>query len=94
MVRTRGLRNSAVVLFVAALAVGLLAGAIFFLVPAMWKLAAILFALIPIAITVCGIVSLLMAQKSANITLLWIIIMILAPFFGPLLWFAWGRRNT
>jgi hypothetical protein len=94
MDRARGLRNSAVVLFVAALAVTMLAGAILILLPAMWKMAAILFALIPIGITVCGIASVLMAHKPANITLLWIIIMILAPLLGPLLWFAWGRRNT
>jgi hypothetical protein len=94
MDRARGLRYSAVVLFVAALAVTMLSGAILILLPAAWKLAAVLFALIPVAITVCGIISLLMAGKPANITLLWIIIMILAPFLGPLLWFAWGRRNT
>ena len=94
MDRARGLRNSAIVLFVAALAVAMLAGAILMLLPAMGKLVAVLFSLIPIAIAVCGIISLLMAHKPANITLLWIIIMILATFIGPLLWFAWGRRNT
>lgn len=81
-------------LFVAALAVTMLAGAILILAPTMWKFAVVLFSLIPLALTICGIVSCLSAGKPANITLLWIIIMILAPFLGPLLWFAWGRRNT
>lgn len=94
MDRTRGSRLPVVVLFVAALAVTMLAGAVLIVMPAMWKLAAVLFSLVPIAITVCGIVSLLTAGKPANITLLWIIVMILAPLLGPLLWFAWGRRNT
>ena len=94
MDRARGLRNSAVVLFVAALAVALLGGGILILLPAMRKGGVVLVSLISVAITVCGILSLLMALKPGNIKLLWIIIMILAPFFGPLLWFAWGRRNT
>jgi hypothetical protein len=94
MDRVKGSRYSLVVLFVAALTVTMLAGAVFILLPAMWKLAVVLFSLVPIAITICGIMSLLMAHKPANITLLWIIVMILAPFIGPLLWFAWGRRNT
>src|SRR5688572_17619601 len=53
MDRARGLRNSAVVLFVVALAVTMLAGAILMLLPAMWKLTAVLLSLIPIAITIC-----------------------------------------
>ena len=68
----------------------MLGGAVLILLPAMWKLAAILFSLVPLLVTVCGIVSLLMAGKPANITLLWIIVMILAPLLGPLLWFVWG----
>jgi hypothetical protein len=47
-----------------------------------------------VAITILGILSCVSAGKPGNITLLWVIIMILAPFFGPLLWFAWGRKNT
>ncbi len=94
MDRARGSPISLVLLFVAALAVTMVAGAILILMPAMWKLAVILFSLIPLAITICGLMSCLMAGKPANITLLWIIIIILAPFFGPLLWFAWGRKNT
>jgi hypothetical protein len=86
---------SPVVLFVAAVAVVMIAAAMVYVVlPALWKLAALLLALIPVAITILGILSCVSAGKPGNITLLWVIIMILAPFFGPLLWFAWGRKNT
>ena len=94
MDRAGGTRYSLIGLFVGALAVTMLAAAMLILLPAMWKMTAILFALVPILITVAGIVSLLITAKPANITLLWIIIMILAPLLGPLLWFVWGRRNT
>jgi hypothetical protein len=95
MDRSRGpIFASPVVLFVAALAVTMIAGALLILLPALWKLAALLFALVPIVITVGGIVSCVASEKPANIMLLWIIIMILAPLLGPLLWFAWGRKNT
>lgn len=95
MDRNRGsIFASPVVLFVLALAVTMMAAAMLVVVPAMWKLAAFLFALIPIAITICGLVSCLASEKPTNTKLLWIIIMILAPFLGPLLWFAWGRNNT
>ena len=95
MDRNRGsIFASPVLLFVVALAVTMLATAILMLVPAMGKLAAGLFAAVPIFITICGIVSCICSGKPANITLLWIIIMIVAPILGPLLWFAWGRKNT
>jgi hypothetical protein len=95
MDRSRGsIFASPVVLFVVALAVTMVAAALLILVPAMWKLAAFLFALVPIVITICGLVSCIASGKPANIILLWIIIMILAPLLGPLLWFAWGRNNT
>ena len=94
MDRNRGIFASPVVLFVVALAVTMLATAILMLAPTMAKLALGMFAAIPIIITICGIVSCISSGKPANITLLWIIIMIIAPLLGPLLWFAWGRNNT
>lgn len=33
------------------------------------------------------------AQKT-NVKLLWIIIIVLAPILGTLLWFLWGKKNT
>ncbi|HEX7861311.1 MAG TPA: PLDc N-terminal domain-containing protein [Verrucomicrobiae bacterium] len=95
MDRNRGsIFGSPVLLFVGALAVTMLASAILMLVPTMAKLAIGMFAAIPIVITICGIVSCICSEKPANIILLWIIIMIIAPLLGPLLWFAWGRKNT
>ena len=94
MDRNRGIFASPVVLFVVALAVTMVAAAILMLVPTLAKLATGLLAVIPLVITICGIVSCICSGKPANITLLWIIIMIVAPILGPLLWFAWGRKNT
>lgn len=96
MDRSRGsILASPVVLFVAAVGVVMLAwAALWFVVPAMAKIAAFVFAALSTIIMICGLVSCVMAGKPANITLLWIIIMILAPLLGPLLWFAWGRKNT
>ena len=95
MDRSRGsIFASPVVLFVVALALTMIAASLLMFVPALWKLAAGLFAIVPIALTIGGLVSCLTSGKPANITLLWVIIMILAPILGPLLWFAWGRRNT
>jgi len=52
------------------------------------------FAVLPIIFTIAGIVSCLQANKPTNTKLLWLIIIILAPFFGPLLWFLWGKENS
>jgi hypothetical protein len=43
---------------------------------------------------VAGIVSVVRAGKQGNTKLLWIIVIILAPILGPLLWFIWGKANT
>ena len=72
----------------------MLVGGIFIFVPAAFKVAAVIFSLIPLAITIWALFSVVSAEKPGNITLLWIIIIILAPLLGPLLWFAWGRSNT
>ena len=54
---------------------------------------ALLFVL-PIVLAVAAIMSCLTSKKETNTKLLWIIIIILAPLLGPLLWFLWGRRQT
>jgi hypothetical protein len=51
-------------------------------------------AALPILFTICGAVSCLQSSKPPNTRLLWLIVIILAPFLGPLLWFVWGRQNT
>ncbi len=43
---------------------------------------------------VVGLISCALSQKSANVKVLWIVIIILAPILGPLLWFFWGRKYT
>jgi Phospholipase_D-nuclease N-terminal len=83
-----------VVLFVVALALTMIAASLLTLMPALWKLAAGIFAAVPIALTIGALVSCLTSGKPANITLLWVIIILIAPILGSLLWFAWGRRNT
>ncbi len=49
---------------------------------------------IPVLLTLAGLVSCIRSNKSGSIKLVWIIIIILAPFVGPLLWFFWGKQNT
>lgn len=96
MDRSRGsIFASPIVLFVTVLAVAMLGCALFlFAVPALWRLGAFLIASLSLIITICGLVSCITSAKPANIILLWIIIILLAPLLGPLLWFAWGRKNT
>ena len=60
------------------------------LVPALAFLAVTLLFLLAVA----AVVSVILARKPANTKILWLIIVILAPVLGPLLWFVWGRNNT
>ena len=53
-----------------------------------------LFWLLPLLLTVAGLVSCITSQKPANLKLLWVLIIILAPLLGPLLWFFWGKNHT
>jgi len=95
MDRSRGsIFASPVVLFVVALALTMIAASLLILMPTLWKLAAGIFAAVPIALTLAALVSCLTSGKPATITLLWVIIILIAPILGSLLWFAWGRRNT
>ena len=57
-------------------------------------LAHALLAILPIVLAVAAIVSCLTSNKATNTKLLWIIVIILAPVLGPLLWFLWGRGQT
>ena len=94
MDRTRRSPLFVPVLFVSVVAATMLLGAASSLVPAPFKLGAVIFSLVPLLITICGLISVLSEGKPANITVLGIIIMILATLLGPWVWFAWGRRNT
>ncbi|MDB6039338.1 MAG: Phospholipase D-nuclease N-terminal [Verrucomicrobiales bacterium] len=81
-----------IALLFAALAV---AGAVVILVlPFLASALGLVFALLPLAFTIIGIVSCVNSRKSMNLKVLWLIIIVLAPFFGPLLWFVWGKNNT
>ena len=95
MDRSRGsIFASPVVLFVVALALTMIAASLLILAPTLSRLAAGILAAVPIGLTIGGLVSCLTSGKPANITLLWVIIILIAPIIGPLLWFAWGRKNT
>ncbi len=60
------------------------------LVPALAFLSVTLLFLLAVA----AVVSVILARKPANTKILWLIIVILAPVLGPLLWFIWGKNNT
>ena len=72
-----------------------IAGAIVvFMLPFLASAIGFALALLPLAFTIIGIVSCVNSRKSMNLKVLWLIIIVLAPFFGPLLWFVWGKNNT
>ena len=54
----------------------------------------VLLGLIPVLLMLAGLFSCLTSSKPTNLKLLWVLVIILAPFLGPLLWFFWGRQNT
>ena len=91
--------KSPVLTFVAVVAALLLAAAlIVFVLPilasAATGAAAVLIGILPLIFTVWALYSCVTSNKPTSTILLWIIIIVLAPFFGPLLWFLWGRSNT
>ena len=91
--------KSPVLTFVAVVAALLLAAAlIVFVLPilasAATGAAAVLIGILPLILTVWALYRCVTSNKPTSTILLWIIIIVLAPFFGPLLWFLWGRSNT
>ena len=50
--------------------------------------------LIPLIATIAGLYSCLTSNKQTNIKILWVIVILLAPLLGPVLWCAWGKKNT
>ena len=47
------------------------------------------FALIVVALT-----QVFRSTMPTNTKLLWLIVILIAPFFGPLIWFAFGRNSA
>jgi hypothetical protein len=69
-------------------------GILVFMLPLAASAFGFVLALLPLAFTIWGIVSCVNSRKSMNLKILWLIVIVLAPFFGPLLWFVWGKNNT
>lgn len=61
---------------------------------ALGALGAVILGLLPIALWIAGLVSCLQSDKPTNTKLLWVIIIVIAPVLGALLWFFWGKKNT
>jgi hypothetical protein len=70
-----------VVLLVFALKLAV--GIFVFVLPVLWLL-----------LVIAGVVSVISSKKRGNTKLLWLVIILLAPLFGSLLWFIWGKANT
>lgn len=49
---------------------------------------------VPFLLTAAGLFSAIRSNKPVNTKLLWIILIVVAPVIGPLLWFLWGKKNT
>ena len=91
--------KSPILTFVAVVAALLLGAAIIvFILPVLASVAtgaaAVLLGILPLVFTIWALYSCVTSSKPTSTILLWIIIIVLAPFFGPLLWFLWGRSNT
>lgn len=88
------LKSSALtfVLIVTALLVGVALLAL--LAPVVITAGGFLLGLIPLLLTIAGLYSCLMSSKAVNIKFLWVVIIVLAPLLGPILWFIWGKQNT
>ena len=65
-----------------------------FLIPMMVCVAGVLLSLVPVLLIIAGLYSCVVSLKPTNIKLLWILIIVLAPVLGPILWFLWGKQNT
>ena len=85
--------NLATILFILGILVVVLVAAQLFLV-AFPILISMLGGLLWLALVIGGLYTCLTSNKPNNLKLLWVIIIILAPILGSLLWFLWGRRNT
>lgn len=80
------------ILIVTAVLIGL--ALVYLLLPIMIAAGGVLLAILPLIFTIWGLASCLLSPKPAGTKTLWVIIIILAPLLGPLLWFVWGKRNT
>jgi hypothetical protein len=53
-----------------------------------------LLGLISLILTIVALVSCVQSAKPTNTKLLWIIIIIVAPLLGSLLWLLWGKDQA
>ena len=49
---------------------------------------------VPVLLCLARLFSCVTSNKPSNLKILWVIIIILAPVLGPLLWFFWGKTQT
>jgi hypothetical protein len=84
-------RSSSLDLVIGAAALLVLIAGIFALLPLVGKALRLALGALPVIFTIIGLVSCISSGKRNSTIVLWIIIMILAPVLGPLLWFVWGR---
>ncbi|MGV3774233.1 MAG: PLD nuclease N-terminal domain-containing protein [Verrucomicrobiales bacterium] len=81
--------------FVVMLAIVLVAFAILVkVVPVVFHAFLWALSLVPLLLAIAGLYSCLTSNKQTNIKILWVIIILLAPLLGPILWFVWGKKNT
>lgn len=79
--------------FVVGAAIILVAAAVVFkLLPLAFHAFLWALGLVPLALAIAGLYSCLSSNKQTNTKILWVIIILLAPFFGPILWFVWGKH--
>ena len=62
-----------------------------FAIPLAMGIGIALLTALPVVLAVVALISCISSNKPTNTKLLWIIVIVLAPFLGALLWFLWGK---
>ena len=87
-------RSSSLDLVIGAAALLVLIAGILALLPMVGKAFRLVLGALPVLFTFIGLASCFTSGKKSSTIVLWIIIIVLAPVLGPLLWFVWGKKNT
>jgi hypothetical protein len=87
-------RSPSLDLVIGAAALLVLVAGVLALMPLLGRGFRLVLGALPVLFTVIGLISCITSGKRSSIILLWIVVMLLGPVLGPLLWFVWGRKNT
>ncbi|MDQ2180446.1 PLDc N-terminal domain-containing protein [Marinifilum sp. D714] len=58
-----------------------------------WQLIIILFSLLALLLPLIAIIDILRSEFTNNNKLIWVLVVLLLPFFGPILYFIFGLKQ-